>query len=216
MNAHISQFPIGTYKKGYRHGPGAHVIILSGEGYSLMWPDGEEPNYYPWEVGTMIVLLNMWCTSISILVPRRPAISPSATKRSSSKRAGRAQGLDLGTDRRRSDRLCRRERWRARAFQDALAEMTWRPTWTSSMRRKSPTCPKPAQEPSRVADRPFSAIAAQTYGRCNYCPPQNSAVILVPNGYGQILHFSVFDSRSVIRLYVEEEIRFLLWTKLYY
>jgi len=60
MNAHISQFPIGTYKKGHRHGPGAHVIILSGEGYSLMWPDGEEPRHYPWEVGTMIVPPNMW------------------------------------------------------------------------------------------------------------------------------------------------------------
>ncbi len=60
MNAHISQFPIGTYKKCHRHGPGAHVIILSGEGYSLMWPDGEEPNYYPWEAGTMIVPPNMW------------------------------------------------------------------------------------------------------------------------------------------------------------
>jgi len=60
MNSHISQFPIGTYKKGHRHGPGAHVIILSGEGYSLMWPEGEEPRYYPWEVGTMIVPPNMW------------------------------------------------------------------------------------------------------------------------------------------------------------
>jgi hypothetical protein len=36
------------------------VIILSGEGYSLMWPEGEEPQRYPWEVGTLIVPPNMW------------------------------------------------------------------------------------------------------------------------------------------------------------
>ena len=60
MNSHISQFPIGTYKKGHAHGPGAYVIILSGEGYSLMWPEGEEPKRYDWEVGTLIVPPNMW------------------------------------------------------------------------------------------------------------------------------------------------------------
>jgi oxalate decarboxylase/phosphoglucose isomerase-like protein (cupin superfamily) len=60
MNSHISQFPIGTYKKGHAHGPGAHVIILGGEGYSLMWPEGDEPKRYDWEVGSMIVPPNMW------------------------------------------------------------------------------------------------------------------------------------------------------------
>ena len=60
MNSHISQFPIATYKKGHRHGPGAHVIILSGTGYSLMWPEGEEPRRYEWGPGSLIVPPNMW------------------------------------------------------------------------------------------------------------------------------------------------------------
>jgi oxalate decarboxylase/phosphoglucose isomerase-like protein (cupin superfamily) len=55
MASHISQFPVGTYKKAHRHGPGAHVIILSGEGFSLMWQDGEEPKTFEWKPGTLIV-----------------------------------------------------------------------------------------------------------------------------------------------------------------
>jgi oxalate decarboxylase/phosphoglucose isomerase-like protein (cupin superfamily) len=60
MNSHISQFPVGTYKKAHCHGPGAHVIILTGEGYSLMWPEGEEPRRYEWQAGSMIVPPNLW------------------------------------------------------------------------------------------------------------------------------------------------------------
>ncbi|HEY2793768.1 MAG TPA: hypothetical protein VGJ28_15495 [Micromonosporaceae bacterium] len=60
MNSHISQFPVSTYKKGHRHGPGAHVIILSGTGYSLMWPEGEEPRRYDWSTGSLIIPPNMW------------------------------------------------------------------------------------------------------------------------------------------------------------
>ncbi len=60
MNCHISQFPVGTYKKAHCHGPGAHVIIMSGAGYSMMWPEGAEPKRYEWKVGAMIVPPNLW------------------------------------------------------------------------------------------------------------------------------------------------------------
>ena len=60
MNSHISQFPVGTYKKAHAHGPGAHVIVLTGEGYSLMWPEGDEPRRYDWQVGSMVVPPGGW------------------------------------------------------------------------------------------------------------------------------------------------------------
>jgi oxalate decarboxylase/phosphoglucose isomerase-like protein (cupin superfamily) len=60
MSSHISQFPVGTYKKAHCHGPSAHVIVLSGEGYSLMWQEGQEPKRYDWQVGTLIVPPNKW------------------------------------------------------------------------------------------------------------------------------------------------------------
>lgn len=60
MCAHISQFPVGTYKKAHRHGPGSHVLVLSGKGYSLMWREGEPLQRFDWGAGSLIVPPERW------------------------------------------------------------------------------------------------------------------------------------------------------------
>jgi uncharacterized RmlC-like cupin family protein len=60
LGAHILEFPGGVFSKLHRHGPGAHVLWLRGEGYSLMWPDGGERVHETWGPGTMIVPPDWW------------------------------------------------------------------------------------------------------------------------------------------------------------
>ena len=54
--SHISEFPIGTYKKAHQHGPGAHLLILSGEGFSVLWQEGEEYRKANWSKGGMVIV----------------------------------------------------------------------------------------------------------------------------------------------------------------
>jgi gentisate 1,2-dioxygenase len=60
LAALVSEFPVGTYKKAHRHGPGNHVIVLDGTGYSLMWQAGETPRKFDWHEGTIIVPPENW------------------------------------------------------------------------------------------------------------------------------------------------------------
>lgn len=60
MAAHVSRFAVGLYKKAHRHGPGAHILILDGKGYSLMWPDGGDKLRFDWKPGSIVVPPEMW------------------------------------------------------------------------------------------------------------------------------------------------------------
>ena len=41
MHAHMSEIPPGKYKKAHRHGADFHIYTVTGEGYSLLWYEGE-------------------------------------------------------------------------------------------------------------------------------------------------------------------------------
>jgi hypothetical protein len=62
MHNHSSSWPVGVYKKAHRHGPGINVMILRGEGYTLMWPNGsQEPAVKcEWGPGSVLVPGEGW------------------------------------------------------------------------------------------------------------------------------------------------------------
>ena len=71
IGGHIEQFPVGTYERGHRHGPGATIVLLSGVGRTLMWPrplgktpwkDGrsDEVLEVNWKVGTLLIPPTQW------------------------------------------------------------------------------------------------------------------------------------------------------------
>lgn len=79
MGGHMSVFPPGTYKKAHRHGPGVVIIIPAGEGYSIMWPEGEEKVIVPWRESSMFVPPNRWFHqhfNVSVEPARYLALSP--------------------------------------------------------------------------------------------------------------------------------------------
>ena len=53
INSHISRFQPGTYKKAHRHGPGAHLYIVGGDGYVLTQREQEERIRCDWSEGSL-------------------------------------------------------------------------------------------------------------------------------------------------------------------
>ncbi|HYK98134.1 MAG TPA: hypothetical protein VEU77_07045 [Candidatus Acidoferrales bacterium] len=60
MHAHVSEMPVGTYKKGHRHGADFHVFAVSGHGYSLYWYEHEtELRRFDWRHGSVFTPTDM-------------------------------------------------------------------------------------------------------------------------------------------------------------
>jgi hypothetical protein len=56
MHAHISEMPVGTYKKAHRHGPSFHVMCVMGQGFSLLWYENEKAfRRIDWKHGMVLV-----------------------------------------------------------------------------------------------------------------------------------------------------------------
>jgi quercetin dioxygenase-like cupin family protein len=60
MACHMSVFAARTYKKAHRHGPGYVIVVPSGEGYSILWPEGGEKVVVPWHEASIFVPPDQW------------------------------------------------------------------------------------------------------------------------------------------------------------
>ncbi|WP_338603030.1 hypothetical protein V6M85_03490 [Sulfolobus tengchongensis] len=66
LMAHISEMPAFTYKKAHVHGPSATILILKGEGYSLMWygstkwSEAWEKVKIDWKPGFLFIPPDKW------------------------------------------------------------------------------------------------------------------------------------------------------------
>ena len=60
VRSHSQAWPVGTHSKFHRHGPGIHVVLLRGAGYSLLWPDGSPMERIDWQTGSMFVPPEGW------------------------------------------------------------------------------------------------------------------------------------------------------------
>ncbi len=62
IDMHVSEMSPGTYKKAHRHSSDAFILLLSGQGFSVTWPEGRFDKRYrvDWRAGTLFVPPTYW------------------------------------------------------------------------------------------------------------------------------------------------------------
>lgn len=62
LSLHMSEMPPKMYMKAHRHSSDAFILLLSGEGFSLTWPEGayHKRKRVDWRAGTLFVPPTYW------------------------------------------------------------------------------------------------------------------------------------------------------------
>jgi quercetin dioxygenase-like cupin family protein len=71
MSTRVEQFPIGTYERGHRHKAGVTIVLITGSGYTFLWPNelgktpwkeekGDQVLRLEWEPGVLFVPPEEW------------------------------------------------------------------------------------------------------------------------------------------------------------
>jgi gentisate 1,2-dioxygenase len=62
LKMHVSELPPKCHLKAHRHTSDAFILLLSGEGFSLAWPEGNFKNRMrvAWKAGTLFVPPTFW------------------------------------------------------------------------------------------------------------------------------------------------------------
>lgn len=60
MAAHLAELEVGTYKKAHRHQAAAHIVWLSGRGYTLLWSEKGERMRIDWKKHSLVSPPQNW------------------------------------------------------------------------------------------------------------------------------------------------------------
>ncbi len=60
LASHVGEEPAGAYSKAHRHGPGVHILTLAGQGYTLLWLEGQKRTKLEWKPGSVFSPPNRW------------------------------------------------------------------------------------------------------------------------------------------------------------
>jgi uncharacterized RmlC-like cupin family protein len=129
ISLHVAEMPARTHKKAHRHSSDAFVLVLSGAGYSVVWPGGSYDRRVriDWHEGTLFVPPTYWYHQ-----HMNPGVGPARYLAMSARNLTKNLGLRF-TDQLESDLPDIEDEWqRATSHRSAAVEIGSLPTGAGS------------------------------------------------------------------------------------